>query len=264
MLEAVHLDVKLMTLAWLNAAAAGMLVHITDQLTGRRYLVDTRASFSLVPDQSRAPTCGPRLVGPNGAAINCWGERTLQLRFSNRTFQWRFMDAAVTFPILGVDFLCANYLLVDTAGCQLVHGNTGDILRLTGHPSGHTASVVLPATNKKMYATALAASPPRTAVTGPAASTAPAAAPPTGSPEATEPPPSLQAVIKATQDVLNPSTKLPQTHHGVLHHLHTSGQPIASAFRRLDAEKLKAAQAEFAELERTGIVRRSDSPWASP
>ena len=66
------------------------------------------------------------------------------------------------------------------------------------------------------------------------------------------------------QDVLNPSTKLPQTHHGLLHHLRTSGPPIASAFRMLDAEKLKAAQAEFAELERTGIVRRSDSPWASP
>jgi hypothetical protein len=64
--------------------------------------------------------------------------------------------------------------------------------------------------------------------------------------------------------MLNPSTKLPQTHHGVLHHLRTSGPPITLAFWRLDAEKLKAAQAEFAELERTIIVRRSDSPWASP
>ena len=85
-----------------------------------------------------------------------------------------------------------------------------------------------------------------------------------GPPEAADPPPSLQAAIEATQDVLNPSTKLPQTHHGVLHHLRTSGTPITSAFQRLDKEKLKAAQAEFAELERTGIVRRSDSPWASP
>jgi len=310
-----HLDGKLTTPARLNAVAAGMLVHITDQLTGRRYLVDTGASFSLVPHQSRAPTCGPRLVGPNGAAINCWGETTLQLRFSNRTFQWRFMRAAVTFPILGVDFLRANNLLVDTAGCRLVDGNTGDILRLTGQPSGHTASVVLPAdnkkgtqqpppttgsvfplgtgsgrsravviptqqpvtaagsvsplgtgsgnsraaTNKKTYASALAANPPR-----PAPSSAPVPAPPSGPPETADTPTSLQAVIEAAQDVLNPSTKLPQTHHGVLHHLRTSGPPIASAFRRLDAEKLKAAQAEFAELERTGIVRRSDSPWASP
>jgi hypothetical protein len=142
-----QLNGKLTTPAQLNTIAAGMLVHITDQLTGRRYLVDTGASFSLVPHQSRAPTCEPRLVGPNGAAINCWGETTLQLRFSNRTFQWRFMHAAITFPILGVDFLRANNLLVDTAGCRLVDGNTGDILRLTRQPSGHTASVVLPADN---------------------------------------------------------------------------------------------------------------------
>ena len=59
---------------------------------------------------------GPRLVGPNRAAINCGGETTLQLRFSNCTFQWRFMRTAVTFPILGVDFLRANNLLVDSAG----------------------------------------------------------------------------------------------------------------------------------------------------
>ena len=89
-----------MTPARLNTIAAGMLVHITDQLTGRRYLVDTGASFSLVPHQSRAHTCGPHLVGPNGAAINCGGETTLQLHFSNRTFQWWFICATVTFPIL--------------------------------------------------------------------------------------------------------------------------------------------------------------------
>jgi len=40
---------KLVTLAQLNTVATMMLVHITDQLTDRRYLVDTGASFSLVP-----------------------------------------------------------------------------------------------------------------------------------------------------------------------------------------------------------------------
>ena len=34
--------------------------------------------------------------------------------------------------------------------------------------------------------------------------------------------------------------------------------------RRLDQAKLEAAKAEFAELERLGIIRRSDSPWSSP
>ena len=44
---------KLKTPARLNAVAAGMLVHIKDQLTDWRYLVDTGASFSLVPHHSK-------------------------------------------------------------------------------------------------------------------------------------------------------------------------------------------------------------------
>jgi hypothetical protein len=40
--------------------------------------------------------------------------------------------------------------------------------------------------------------------------------------------------------------------------------PIASPFCRLDPEKLAATKAEFAALERNGIVRRSKSPWLSP
>ncbi len=66
------------------------------------------------------------------------------------------------------------------------------------------------------------------------------------------------------EDVVNPSKVLPQTSHGVEHHLETRGPPIASPFRRLDTEKLAAAKAEFAALERDGIIRRSSSPWASP
>jgi hypothetical protein len=50
----------------------------------------------------------------------------------------------------------------------------------------------------------------------------------------------------------------------VEHHIKTSGTPIASRFRRPDAKKLAAAKAEFLQLEKDGIVRRSDSLWSSP
>jgi len=64
-----------------------MLVHITDQLMDWHYLVDTDASFSLVPHCSKDPTATkPRLTGPNGLPIRCWGEETGLLRFSSRTF----------------------------------------------------------------------------------------------------------------------------------------------------------------------------------
>ena len=48
------------------------------------------------------------------------------------------------------------------------------------------------------------------------------------------------------------------------HFLSTRGPPVASAFRRLDTEKLAAAKQEFAALEAARVVRRSTSPWASP
>ncbi len=76
--------------------------------------------------------------------------------------------------------------------------------------------------------------------------------------------PVIQALLDEFPAVLSDTGRLPETSHGVVHHLRTTGPPVASPFRRLDAEKLAAAKAEFAALERDGIMRRSDSPWASP
>ena len=52
--------------------------------------------------------------------------------------------------------------------------------------------------------------------------------------------------------------------HGVSHHILTEGPPITAKARRLDPEKLAAAKKEFAAMEAAGIIRRSDSAWASP
>ena len=77
-------------------------------------------------------------------------------------------------------------------------------------------------------------------------------------------PMTIPAILDLFQDVLNPGKELPQTSCEVAHFLSTSGPPIASAFRRLDTEKLAAAKKEFFALEAAGVVRRSTSPWASP
>ena len=53
--------------------------------------------------------------------------------------------------------------------------------------------------------------------------------------------------------------------HGVRHHLLTNpGPPVFAKPRRLDPEKLAAAQEEFSAIEKAGIIRRSTSPWSSP
>ena len=52
--------------------------------------------------------------------------------------------------------------------------------------------------------------------------------------------------------------------HDVEHHIVTTGPPVHSRPRRLTAQKLALAQAEFQQLERAGINRRSNSPWSAP
>jgi hypothetical protein len=58
----------------LNAVAPGELLHLTDKLSGRRFLVDIGASYSIFPHQSSQPVCGPVLKGPGGQTIACWGD----------------------------------------------------------------------------------------------------------------------------------------------------------------------------------------------
>jgi len=231
--------------------------------------VDAGASFSLVHHWSGdTPAKEPRLIGPNGLPIRCWGEERRRRRFGGRTFEWDFLRADVSFPIQGVDFLCANKLLVDVACKTLVDFSTGNRFSLTGRPSGHTTSIMLPANlgahsptqagPRAIYAPVLAAqvAPAQDTPARHLAQPAAAAAGPR--------PGAIPAILALFQDVLNPGTELPQTSYKVAHFLSPSGPPIPSVFRRLDTEKLAVAKKEFLALEAVGVVRRSTSPWASP
>ena len=64
--------------------------------------------------------------------------------------------------------------------------------------------------------------------------------------------------------ILTPNFDDTSNKHRVQHYIKTTGNPVFARPRRLDQEKLEAAKKEFAELERLGIIRRSDSPWSSP
>ncbi len=231
----------------LNAVAAGSLVYVTDQASSRRFLIDTGASFSILPHQSSARPSGPNLSGPDGQPIACWGDRTLHLVFSGQQFKWTFLLADVKFPIIGVDFLRAHMLIVDPAAGRLLATATGAVLDAQAYPSGATASVVLPRSSAAQF----------TAVERPGAAAAVAAVAAVHGGD-------FSSVLADFPEVLNPSKRLPPVSHDVEHFLETRGPPISSKFRRLDAVKFAAAKAEFAQLERDGIVVRSKSPWSSP
>jgi hypothetical protein len=113
-----------------------------DQVSNRHFLVDTGASYSILPHVSSLPASCPKLYGPAGQPLPCWGERLVQLRFQDLDFSWKFLVANVAFPILGVDFLRAHKLLIDPVDNALLD-STGR--RLAGQllHSPPTATVVV-------------------------------------------------------------------------------------------------------------------------
>ncbi len=78
--------------------------------------------------------------------------------------------------------------------------------------------------------------------------------------------PPFQELLRRFPEVVNPDKGLPPvSKHKVEHHIRVKdGPPTTAKFRHLDAEKLAVEKAEFDQLERDGIIRRSDSPWALP
>ncbi len=64
---------------------------------------------------------------------------------------------------------------------------------------------------------------------------------------------------------MRPSAAPPKLLHSVLHHINTgSAAPLFARPWQLDPEKLRIAEEEFLAQEKAGIIRRSNSPWASP
>ncbi|XP_025763337.1 uncharacterized protein LOC112846992 isoform X1 [Oreochromis niloticus] len=89
---------------------------------GEDFLVDSGSQKSLLLSGSDrlAEGCGPLLTAANGSPIKTFGERLVTVCFHDRDFQWNFVVAASSVPIIGADFLCAHGLLVDVANRCLI------------------------------------------------------------------------------------------------------------------------------------------------
>jgi hypothetical protein len=172
-------------------------------------------------------------------------------------FSWPFLLAAVDFPIVGVDFLKQYGFMVDPANSRLVD-RQGQSFAMVAHPNPPRASVVTGL--HQQYSNPQLPTSPSSA--SPSSASSPSTSSPSGSPSPVFSPASGYKAI--LDEVVNVSRRLPEINHKVVHHIVTTGPPIAAKFRRLDGEKLEAAKAEFRQLEADGIIQRSTSPWASP
>lgn len=201
------------------------LFHISDRLSGHRYLVDTGATVSVVPARGqdrRADRTTPQLKAANGTSIRTFGTRAVQLHFNTHRYSWDFIVAEVDQPLLGADFLCHYGLLVDVRNKRLI--NIDSLTSLPLQPVNKAILLLSSIVEHGSYANLLAEFP----------------------------------------SITTPTFSARTTKHCVEHFIPTKGPPVHNKFRRLKPDKLRTAKLEFAKMEELGIIRRSCSPWASP
>ncbi|UYV65657.1 hypothetical protein LAZ67_3004985, partial [Cordylochernes scorpioides] len=74
----------------------------------------------------------------------------------------------------------------------------------------------------------------------------------------------VSAILTKYPNLCRPPSDFVEAKHSVKHYIPTRGQPIHSKARRLDSQRLTIAKAEFQYMLNNGIIRPSNSPWASP
>ena len=214
------------SLAAMSAGVINELLFIEDTSSGRRLLVDSGAQRSILP-ASAADALGNGRGPPLDAANGT----------SIRTFGTRYVTVCLNGHQFGWDFIIAS-VSVPILGADF----------LCAH------RLLVDVANRRLIDSVSFDTYPCT-LGGPG-------------------PPALANML-ATGDVYQrllaefPALTLPTfsasvAKHGVEHYIPTEGPPVYARARRLDAIKLAIAKEEFATMERLGIVRRSNSPWASP
>ncbi len=186
--------------------------------------MDTGASRSVLPHSSLASPSGPRLTAASGMAIPSWGTRRVPLKFGESSFTWDFLLAGVDRPILGLDFLSANALVVDAAGRRVSRAGSGELV----------CSLLGPASADALLS------------------------------RLRHLPSTVRSLLAEFPGIVNDELPPGPSKHDVSHTIETEGRPLHAKARRLDPAKLSAAREEFGRMEAAGIIRRSQSPWASP
>ncbi len=86
----------------------GRLGLLTDEISGAAYLVDSGPVYSVLPHSSVDPPSGPRIAAAEGSPIPCWGWADVDITCRGRRFSWRFLKAAVEFPLTLMNIYCCN------------------------------------------------------------------------------------------------------------------------------------------------------------
>ncbi|BHF74826.1 hypothetical protein SprV_0501791400 [Sparganum proliferum] len=211
-----------------SSSGSGCTFYVCDTATSRRFLVDAGAQLSDVlpiAADRRFPSPGLHLQAANCSPIPTFGSLSLTLNIGlRRSLTWVFVIADVPHAILGSDFLAEFDLLVDCQRARLLDRTTGLSVR------GLTPFTA--PTNLSVLDTDIA-SP-------------------------------FRQLLLSHSNIINSQFRSGEVQHDVVHHIRTSGPPVFARPRRLAPERFQAAKAEFEQMLQLGIIRPSESPWASP
>ena len=204
------------------------LLYVHDASTQQKWLIDGGAVLSIIP-----PTLAQRLNGPtstqlqaaNGTKIPCYGVRNVNIHLADRKILFPVTIADVSQPILGADFLAHAYLAPNHRDGTLIDIKDMSVLR---------ANIEKEAEPIRINHVSQAESP------------------------------YYQLLDNKFPALSNPSFKIKEVDHGVLHYIPTEGQPVQARARKLDPEKLSVAKAEIDKLVELGVCQRGKSEWSSP
>jgi len=198
-----------------------------DRRSGLSFLVDTGADVSVFPASTVDKRSRPStvpLIAANGSPINTWGKRSISLSFGNK-------------GLIKQDFHVAEVTQPILGADFFIKNHFAIDLR---------GRRIINLNDNRSFNIKLAPSAP--IVSGLTTSSSDR----------------FSRILQEFPDILIPHFDSLENKHGVEHFIVTEGPPLHARARRLDDEKLTVAKEEFDKMEKLGIVRRSNSPWASP
>ena len=156
--------------------------------------------------------------------IRTYGEQVLDVNFgAEKNYPWCFTKTDLNFCIIGIDFLTAYQLTVDSFNRCLIDQNQNLVIPL---------SPVYSATPPKICCVC---------------------------PEKSE----FHKILSKYPQILNPPHRQERKSHGIEHAIHTNGEIVHSKLRRTSPEVQKIIYSQISEWLMDGIVSRSDSPYSS-
>ena len=203
------------------------LLYITDTVTKRKWLIDGGAVLSIVPPTLAQRTAGKtatQLQAANGTRIACYGVQEMVISLADRQVRFPIHIADVKQSILGADFLAHSYLAPNHRDGTIIDLKDYSVLKAEFDVDNQPLRVNFVE-------------------------------------HSTDP---FYQLLDRFPNLSNPSFRVKNVEHGVLHYIPTEGPPVQSRARKLSPEKLAVAKAELEKLVSLGVCQRGKSEWSSP